>query len=98
MASRQVRVRGVAEASALQAAITGQDGADRPAGGVQPGHDRTSEDRLLDGIPLRSDGKLTVVSLAAEAGASSAMSSPLLTDIEGSTRLWQAVPDAMRQG
>src|ERR1022692_4964370 len=25
-------------------------------------------DRLLDGIPLRSDGKLTVVSLAAEAG------------------------------
>jgi Skp family chaperone for outer membrane proteins len=25
-------------------------------------------DRLLDGIPLRSDGKLTIVSLAAEAG------------------------------
>ncbi len=25
-------------------------------------------DRLLDGIPLRSDGKLTVLSLAAEAG------------------------------
>ena len=25
-------------------------------------------DRLLDGIPLRSDGKLTVVSLATEAG------------------------------
>lgn len=25
-------------------------------------------DRLLDGVPLRSDGKLTVVSLAAEAG------------------------------
>ena len=25
-------------------------------------------DRLLDGIPLRSDGKLSIVSLAAEAG------------------------------
>ena len=29
---------------------------------------KAAMDRLLDGIPLRSDGKLTVVSLAAEAG------------------------------